>query len=234
MYEAVAGWVAKEYGVDRKDFVRPFYPGGDYQKEDYTGKIVVDNPPFSILSEILKFYAEHGVRFFLFGPTLTLFSSSSQNCTAVAVYGSVTYENGAIVNTSFLTNLDDPEIRVRTAPELYRLMKEADEMSRTTRELPSYVYPDEVITAATVAKWSRYGVDVKVTTKDSLLITALDAQREQGKAIYGKGYLLSERAAAERAAAERAAAERAAAEQRETERYALSERERELVRQLGA
>ena len=27
IYEAVAGWVAEEYGVDRRAFVRPFWPG---------------------------------------------------------------------------------------------------------------------------------------------------------------------------------------------------------------
>ena len=37
VYEAVADWVAKEYGVDRKRFVRPFYPGGDYQRFKYRG-----------------------------------------------------------------------------------------------------------------------------------------------------------------------------------------------------
>ena len=80
VYEAVAKWVENEYHVSRKDFVRPFYPGGDYKAEKYhNGCIVVDNPPFSILAEILKFYKENGVRFFLFAPTLTLFSSSSSS-----------------------------------------------------------------------------------------------------------------------------------------------------------
>ena len=41
---------------------------------------------------------------------------------------------------------------------------------------------------------------------------ALDAQKDKGKAIYGGGFLLSEKAAAEKAAAEKAAAEKAAAE----------------------
>ena len=35
VYEAVAEFVAKEYGLDRGRFVRPFYPGGDYQRFDY-------------------------------------------------------------------------------------------------------------------------------------------------------------------------------------------------------
>ena len=91
-------------------------------------------------------------------------------------------------------------------------------------ELPKYSYPDEIITSAIVQKWSHYGIDFRVSTAESFPISALDAQKEYGKAIYGKGYLLSERAAAERAAAERAAAHR----------WELSLREKEIVKRLSA
>lgn len=75
VYEAVADWVAREYGLDADKFVRPFYPGGDFEREEYPdGCVVVDNPPFSILSRICRFYVDKGIRFFLFAPTLTLFS----------------------------------------------------------------------------------------------------------------------------------------------------------------
>ena len=78
VYDAVAEWVAKEYGLKKKDFVRPFYPGGDYQKENYKqNSVVVDNPPFSILSQIVKWYADNGVRFFLFAPALTCFNGGA-------------------------------------------------------------------------------------------------------------------------------------------------------------
>ena len=74
IYDAIADWVAREYGLSRADFVRPFFPGGDYQRFDYPpGAVVVDNPPFSILAEIVAHYRDTGRRFFLFAPTLTLF-----------------------------------------------------------------------------------------------------------------------------------------------------------------
>ena len=64
VYDVVASWVAKEFGLNRKNFMRPFYPGGDYQNEKYgEGKVVVDNPPFSILAQILKWYEDHGVKY---------------------------------------------------------------------------------------------------------------------------------------------------------------------------
>ena len=222
VYEAVAQWVANEYHVAPRHFVRPFYPGGDYQREQYLpDAIVVDNPPFSILSEIIRFYMQKGIRFFLFGPTLTLFSSSSSSLvTAIPTAATVVYENGASVNTSFITNLEDPSIRLRSAPTLYRAVTAAvEETLRAKRvELPKYAYPDNVVTSAFVARLSRYGIDFSVSRAESVSIDALDAQKEQGRAIYGKGYLVSERAAAERAAAIR---------------FALSPREREIVAQLG-
>ena len=222
VYEAVAQWVANEYHVAPRHFVRPFYPGGDYQREQYLpDAIVVDNPPFSILSEIIKFYVEKGIRFFLFAPTLTLFSSSSSSLvTALPVAAAVTYENKANVNTSFVTNLENPSIRLRSVPSLYRVVKEANDrnLEEQRRELPKYAYPDNVVTSAFVARLSRYGIDFSVSRAESVSIDALDAQKEQGRAIYGKGYLVSERAAAERAAAIR---------------FALSPREREIVAQLG-
>ena len=221
VYDAVADWVTNEYGVKRRQMVRPFYPGGDYQKEKYPkGAVVVDNPPFSILAEILNWYNDHGVRFFLFAQTLTLFSSSSATACAIPTGASVVYENGASVNTSFLTNLEDPMLRVRTAPTLQKAVQDASDQVQATlhRELPKYSYPDEVITSAMVARWSKYGIEFRLPVMESELISALDAQREMGKAIFGKGYLLSERAAAERAAAQR---------------WELSERERAIVQRLG-
>ena len=63
VYDALADWVCSEYGLDKADFCRPFYHGGDYERFDYSRKIVVDNPPFSILSQIVKFYVEHDIKF---------------------------------------------------------------------------------------------------------------------------------------------------------------------------
>lgn len=43
VYDAIADWTAKTYGLDKSTFVRPFYPGGDYQHFKYPdGCIVVD------------------------------------------------------------------------------------------------------------------------------------------------------------------------------------------------
>ena len=226
IYEVVAGYVAEHYGVKKTDFVRPFYPGGDYQKENYKpSSIVVDNPPFSIISEICRWYTSHDIKFFMFAPTLTCLGI--REAQKVVTGSSIVYENGASVNTSFVTNMDDYEIR--SAPDLYEKLEEANKANLRARkkELPTYYYPLECVRQTDLAKLSKYGQFFGVKKEGCRRIAELDSQKEQGKAIFGNGYLISERAAAERAAAERAAAERAAATT-----WALSEREREIIKSL--
>ena len=234
VYAAVAKWVADEYHLNPETFTRPFWPGADYQAAEYPdGCTVVDNPPFSIITQCVKWYMAHGVRFFLFAPALTLFSGKREGVTYIPTGADITYENGAVVKTSFVTNLDT--WLVRTAPALKKAVEAAsDEEQKANKvHVHKYIYPDEVITAAFVQRLCHYGIEYRLSAEDATFIRALDAQREQGKAIFGSGFLLSERAAAERAAAERAAAERAAAERAAAIRWPLSDRERQIVKQLG-
>lgn len=65
VYDAVRDWACAEYEIDPDKIVRPFYPGGDYERFDYSdGRVVLDNPPFSILSKICKFYLARKIPFF--------------------------------------------------------------------------------------------------------------------------------------------------------------------------
>lgn len=228
VYDAVADWVATEYGLDKENFVRPFYPGGDYEREVYLpDAVVVDNPPFSIVTQICKFYSQQGIRFFLFAPALTLFSGL-RNVTYLPCGVQVTYENGAEVPTSFVTNLE-PEIQVRCAPALLLAVDQANKQNLKASKviLPKYIYPDHILTAAIAQRWCKYGVAYTLRREDCLFVREMDAQKTKGKTIFGGGWLLSTRAAAERAAAERAAAERAAAIE-----WQLSEEEKKAVAYL--
>ena len=221
VYDAVKDWVADKYQIDLKDFVRPFYPGGDYQNEKYkTKSVVVDNPPFSILAQIIRWYTDHGIRFFLFASALTVFSSALGSASVLCTGVSIVYANGATVATSFVTNLEPEEIRARTAPDLYKSVSAAVDavLAETRREIPVYIYPDYVATAAMLNRYSKYGVDYKITKAQSASIDALDSQKDAGKSIFGKGLLLSERAAAERAAGTR---------------WEISPRERKFIQSLG-
>ena len=232
VYEAVAEWVESEYNIDRASMVSPFYPGGDYESYHYPeGCCVVDNPPFSILSEILKFYCKKGIQFFLFAPTLTLFSPTQPELCYLPCAAQVVYENGANVNTSFITNLDPA--RIRTVPALYAAIDKANKenLKEQHKELASYEYPNEVVVAAPVAKLSKYGVALTIARVECVKVTALDVQKAEGKGIFGGGFLLSKQAAAKQAAAKQAAAKQAAI--REATYWELSERERAIVETLG-
>lgn len=215
IYEAVAQWVADEFKVDREKFVRPFYPGGDYQERHYKpDEIVVDNPPFSILAEILTWYTQQGIKFFLFGPALTIITATKCDLTYITCGAQVTYENGANVSTSFITNMDS-EYRLRTAPDLWEKIKEQNDINLKMRsqDLPNYKYPDHVICPAQIQKIAHYGQDLRIKKEDCVIISEMDEQKKQGKALYGKGLLLSEKAAAVE--------------------WRLSEREKKIVEGLG-
>lgn len=219
IFEAVAAWACKEYGFDPSQIVRPFWPGGDYERFDYPdGCVVLDNPPFSILAEICNFYNEHGIQFFLFAPSLTVPLRDFRNC-AIIANADVTYENGAEVITAFITNMERDYI-LRTAPDLGAAVNAEDEKNRkaTKKQLPKYEYPTNIITAALAMRYARYGLDYRVRKDEAAFIGALDAQRPTGKSIFGGGLLLSERAAAERAAAQK---------------WQLSEKEKAIVAHLG-
>ena len=229
IYDAVKKWCIERYGLRGKKIIRPFYPGGDYQKEDYSGdRVVLDNPPFSILSKIISFYNSRGVKFFLFAPALTLLSPVCEGYCGIAVGASITYENGAKVSTSFATNLESNA--AMTSPELYKIITEENKKNerKLHRELPKYDYPDNVITATFLQKLSKYGISFFVPKNESVRISALDMQKESKKTIFGKGLLCSDRVAAEKAAAEKAAAEKI-----DTNIWELSDREREIVKSLG-
>jgi hypothetical protein len=232
VFDAIEKWVRDEYKITDKT-IRPFYPGGDYQKENYDSKVVIDNPPFSILSEIISWYNERGIKYFLFAPSVACFRARRQAC-AVCIGTTITYENGAKIATSFVTNLENNV--ARTSPELYKVASDADEINREgmTKHIPSYEYPNEVITAAMMSKLSKYGQTLIIKDTDaSEKIGELDSQKEFGKRIFGGAYLLSEKAAAEKAAAEKAAAEKAAAEKAAATVWALSDREKEIIKSLG-
>ena len=241
IYNAVADWAAKKYGFDKAQIVRPFWPGGDFERFTYPKDcVVLDNPPFSIMARILKMYNREKIRYFLFAPSLTQFSIAANGGTNfIVAHCSITYANGANVRTGFNTNMGD--YLIETAPDLHAIIDEIDKANRRakTKELPKYKFPDCVITAARCGWLSVHGQDFKVRRADACFIRNLDAMSQSGSGIFGGGFLLTERVAAERVAAERVAAERAAAERAAAERVAttvweLSPREREIQRLLDS
>ena len=218
VYDIILRYVGRNYDLTGKNIIRPFYPGGNYKCVEYgENDVVLDNPPFSIISQIVRFYDARGVKYFLFAPHLTLFSSENLS-TKIVVCADIKYENGAMVKTSFLSNLFG-DIAVMSAPDL---SAELNALNRSVVTLPKYEYPDNVLTISMVADFSSKGVPFRVLKSELAYIRGLDSQRTAGKSIFGSGYLLSEKAAAEKAAAEKV----------NVITWPLSDRERRIIEGL--
>ena len=189
---------------------------------------MIDNPPFSIISEICEWYSAKGIKYFMFAPRLTLLGINRGRENYVVTNNGILYENGAVVNTGFVTNLGKKKII--SAPDLHELVEEQNKINAMNkhRQLPRYEYPPEVLTSSMLGYMAQHGIALEIEEKHTYFIRALDSQKESGKGLFGSGFLLSEKAAAEKAAAEKAAAEKI-----DTNIWELSDREREIVKSLG-
>nr|DAQ17449.1 MAG TPA: adenine-specific methyltransferase [Caudoviricetes sp.] len=230
VYNCILRYVSEKCNIRGAEIVRPFYPGGDYANCEYPdGCIVVDNPPFSIFSQIVKFYIEKNIKFFLFAPHMTLFSQRVE-CCRIVVGASITYENGAIVRTSFISNLFD-DVTVMSDPFLYRELERINKLRKVN--LPRYEYPNSVLTVSDMQWCVERGVSMRFKKNDIYHIRGLDSQKPHKKGVFGAGFLLSERAAAEKEAAKKEAAEKEEAEKDNIIIWELSEREKEIIKSLG-
>ena len=212
VYDVVLEYVNGITPLDGRHIVRPFWPGADFTECEYPdGCIVIDNPPFSIYSKIVRWFIAHGIDFFIFAPGLTQRVAGADVC-YVATMADVTYDNGALVRTSFTTNIIK-DYRLMTAPKLAEDIRKASKKPTNGQPI-IYEYPDNLITLALLGKLNQRGIDFSVRKDECAEVTNIDALRRVKRSLFGGGFLLNERAAAERAAAERAAAERAAARER--------------------
>lgn len=174
---------------------------------------MIDNPPFSIYAQVVRWFLARGIRFLLFGPQLTLSVKGADVC-FLPVNVHVVYENGAVINTGFVTNMIEG-VRLWTAPALRRAVVAA---APPKALMPKNTYPDNFINCALIGKVAARGVDFKLMSGECEAVGNLDGARAAGKSVFGGGWLMSERAAAERAAGLQ---------------VKLSERERKIVVRLS-
>lgn len=182
VYDYIIDWVfCHTRKADGLEICRPFYPGGDYEHEDYTGRVVIDNPPFSILSKIVEFYEENKIPYFVFGPTLQLLAVWRGQATNY-IFGNghnVTYENGVRVNTGFVSNLFDHKIMLMKD----LVIPQQKKVSRRNKvEYPEcYWNSARLDTLAHNTPYNYYIDDIEYTTK-----------LPDGHPIYGGGIHIKE------------------------------------------
>ena len=244
VYDAVLGWARRHLAIADRPVVRPFYPGGDFEHFSYPEDcVVIDNPPFSIFSKICDWYVAHGIPFLLFAPAMC---SIRKNYAFIGVSSNVTYENGANVNTAFVTNMMG-DLICTTAPELLDAVKQANDATqkKAKKSLRKIAFPDCVLRATTLHTMSRAGVLFQVGRGEGCVV----AQACQGKGEFGNSILLSDKLAAEKLAAEKLAAEKLAAKKLAAEKLAaeklaaeklaaeklqLTEKSKEIIKTLSS
>jgi hypothetical protein len=199
VYDAVRGYVFQKYALaPETPIVRPFFPEGDYESADYPDDcVIIDNPPFSIISQICKFYKERGIKYFLFAPTLTLLSIKSAD-NLIIVNALTEYENDAKVNTSFVSNLG--QFKIETDLKLKEIIEKVQ--AKESKALPKYQYPDEVFTIADGMNFVKNGVVFQALADECFFVGALDSQKTAKKSIFGGGCFLSNSKAKAEAKAE--------------------------------
>lgn len=183
VYEIIKAYALEKNGWQGRPVVRPFYPGGDFENFKYpTNCVVIDNPPFSILSKIVNWYNEKGIDYFLFAPALTTLNLNAPshiipNC-------SIVYENGAVVRTAFVSSKG---ALLETSADLTERIKNYYEVQRgKKKQKRKNIYPDTFITSARLIGLARHGVDLKVDNAERVntLYTA-DGTRVK---VFGSGY----------------------------------------------
>ncbi len=182
VYDTVLAWVRRNCDIEGCNILRPFYPGGDFEAEEYGPQdVVVDNPPFSIITRIVRWYTARGIRFFLFAPYLTNFYTGRFG-TSIITETNIIYDNGAVVKTSFVSNLFG-DIAVMSAPDLWEDIKAVQKTAAPS--LPKYQYPLNVIRATDIGRLSRYGIRIAIPRSECRFVSRLDSQKN--KSIFGGG-----------------------------------------------
>ena len=182
-YDAVVAYVDKHVTpLQGREIVRPFWPGADYTMTDYpAGCIVIDNPPFSIEAEIIRFYIANKIDFFLFCNGLTA-TNYKDNVAFHIIKEAIIYENGANVSTGFVTNVRPRLERIILAGSLeaqFRQIREAQPSKK-----PKVVeYPRQVVSAALIRKYIVAGQQYEIPEDYAVRMAAADK-------VFGGGWLI--------------------------------------------
>ena len=187
--------------------------------------IVIDNPPFSIFTKIVRFYSHEKIPFFLFGPGMTI-ASCCKYCTAVIVAEQIAFDNGAQIRCNFASNLYG-DTMITTAPLLGDLLARC-QSQKPRNPLPSYQYPDNVLSVSDMQTIARNGEVFSVSRSEAVIIRDLDLHPKAG-GLFGDHLLLSMAKAREKEEVKRRTTEKT----HPTIPISLSERERRIIEKLG-
>lgn len=226
VYEAVRDYVFKNYKVDGLVIDRPFWPGANYQKkaEAYgSDALVLDNPPFSKLSEIISFYLKRNIKFFMFMPALTgldiIIKFKGQ--VSMLIGASIVYENGAKVPTNFVTNLTTEPLVVADQA-LIKALKQANHQKPAKIK---NVYPPRLLSSAELFRKGQNGCSFTIANTAQFVkkVDAVHHNKREKYNIFGGALVVDQSKAEDLKAEELKAAELKAEELKAAELKAASE-----------
>lgn len=181
VYEAIKGWVLEQHpSLIDKEIIRPFKPNGDFTAEDYNDKIVIDNPPFSILGKIINFYNDNNILYFLFAPCLSV-THYYGRCDIIICDTAIIYANGANVSTAFCTNFWGDN-RIILSGELKRVIDEA-QGKRKRKRVPRNLYP-YALSGARLQKFVPDSGDIIIKQEDTLPLLPKVKRNVFGDGLY--------------------------------------------------
>ena len=104
-----------------------------------------------------------------------------------------------------------------------QLRKRKSKKKKKKNKIPCYIYPEHLITTSSIAYIINGGIKVEIPKDEMIFTRRLDAQIPLKKAVYGGGFLCSNRMA------EKLKAEKL----KEKYRFELSDNERKIVNSLS-
>ena len=202
VYDTVLDYAVDRYNLQGKHTVRPFVPGGDYQKYVYDkNDVVVDNPPFSITTKIAKWYIDHNIPFFLFVNGLygvSLSRGLHGKATVIVTNANVSfYNNGSEkhIKLGFVTNLEPKNIILRGDATLTNRLNGLVKKKSFKR----FHYPENFLKNNDILAALQRNVELKLTTDNCLFEDNLDYHKAQMHAkqqrfgTFGGGYLVDDK-----------------------------------------
>ena len=117
------------------DIATPFSSGYNYRTYNYTGKQVVDFPPFSQINEIIDFYRERNIKYFLYIPSLCDLIGLSQieYNTVIDTNVNLIDKNLTEMGISFVTNIISGNYALKTAPTFRQTLITTNENKRNEK-----------------------------------------------------------------------------------------------------
>lgn len=184
VYDRVKNYVVEFFSLENCTIERPFYPNGNYKEaaEKYDAHtVVIDNPPFSKMAEIIKFYNDKHIRYFLFAHAKTALGLVKHGASVWFAPANIIFDNGARVSVSFITNMEACQC-IRTVPQLLFLQK--------TQQKTNNNYPPDLFIFSHFETICRHGLEIKVPCDASMVRTEYNDPQAGRKKIYGAGIQL--------------------------------------------